>query len=48
MILLVAKEQMRYAITMEAAAADEVGKDMSLVASKREDKSYSDMSKPDK
>ena len=41
---MVAKEQMRYATTMEAAAADKVGKDMNLASKKREDKSYSDMS----
>ena len=38
MILLVAKEQMRYATTMEAAAADKVGKDLNLVSSKKDDK----------
>ena len=44
MILLVAKEQMRHATTMEAAAADKVGKDMNQASKKREDKSYSEIS----
>ena len=46
MILLVAKEQMRYATSMEAAAADKVSTDLNL-ASKRTDRAYLDVTDPD-
>ena len=44
--MLVAKEQMRYATTMEASAADKVATDLNLVT-KRDDKAYLDVADPD-
>ena len=40
--MLVAKEQFRYATSMEAAATDKVASDLNLTA-KREDRSYVDV-----
>ena len=42
-VLLVAKEQMRYATTLETAAADKIAKDLNLTAQK-DNKSYLDVS----
>ena len=45
-VLLVAKEQMRYATTLEASSADKVATDLNLTA-KRDDKAYLDVADPD-